>query len=152
MKSNLRYGVASVIGTIFFIFIFIAALGALAYMISLQVQSGQIIRQELQIINQKGAEHLTYSTNSSGLYVTNNGPATSKIVAVILEFTNGTVYNLQQTAYLPSGDSVNVQSLIPSGNCGGSTCQSVYNSIVSGATPGMVGLVTSFGNKFIYTS
>ena len=118
-------------------------------MSSLQAQSGLIAQQAQQLVNQKGAETLTFNSGTSGLSVTSSGTLTVKVVAIVLKFANGTVYNLSQTTILPSGASALVQSIIPGGNCGGATCLSKYNSIVSGAAPGsLVGIVTSFGNVF----
>jgi len=148
-----RKGVASIIGTILFVVVFMVAIGAQAYMSSIQAESIQAAQQVQQLVNQRGAEELIYSSPSSGLTVTNDGAISSNVVAVVLKFANGTVYSLSQTTILPSGASVLVQSIIPGGSCGGATCLSKYNSIISGAAPGsLVGLVTSFGNAFWYTS
>ncbi len=48
-------GVASVIGTVFFVLVLMAAIGAQAYMSSLQAQSSLIAQQAQQLANQKGA-------------------------------------------------------------------------------------------------
>ncbi len=140
---------ASVIGTILFVIVLVAALGAQEYMSSLQEQSSQGSQQAQQLLNQKGAEILVYSTPAAGLTVTNKGGVSSNVVKVVLKFGNGTVYTFPEATLLPSGASVLARSLIPGGSCGGATCVQKYDSILSGAAPGsLVGLVTSLGNTF----
>ena len=140
---------ASVIGTILFVIVLVAAIGAQEYMSSLQEQSSQGAQQAQQLLNQKGAESLMYSMPAAGLTVTNKGGVSSDVKEVVLKFANGTVYTFPEDLSLPSGASVLAQSLIPNGSCGGAACVQKYDSIVSGAAPGsLVGFVTSLGNTF----
>lgn len=161
-----RPGVASIIGTLIFVIVFMAAIGAQAYMSSLQAQSAQAVQQAQSVAAQKAHELLKYSTPSAGLSATDSGPAATKIIAMILKFENGTVYSLTDppsgsnpafsSVTLSASASALVQSLVPSGTCsapsGTATCLSKYDSIVDGAVAGRsVGLVTSMGNTFWFT-
>jgi hypothetical protein len=128
-----------------------AALGAQAYMSSLQAQSSQAVQQAQNVAAQKANELLSYSTPSSGLTVTGSGPTTTKVIAMILKYPNGTVYTFSESTLLPAGTSLQVVLIVPSGNCGTAICLSKYNSIVSGIVTGSaMGLVTSLGNVFWY--
>jgi hypothetical protein len=141
--------VASVVGTILFVIVLVAALGAQEYMSSLQAESSQVAQQAQQLLDRHGSESLVYSSPAAGLTVTNRGGVSINLVDVVLKFADGTVYTFQGDTSLPSGASVLVASLIPEGNCGEATCVQRYDSIVSGGAPGsMVGLVTSLGNTF----
>ncbi|MDA4129054.1 MAG: hypothetical protein OK422_06345 [Thaumarchaeota archaeon] len=152
-KRNGRRAVASVIGTILFIIVFMAAFVALAYFSSLQVQSTVAAQQAQQLVNQHGKELLTLARGSNGLSVTNGGTTSSKLVAVLLKFANGTVYNLAQSFLLPSSGAAQVQAVIPNSPCGGETCLQRYNSILANPTPGSaVGIATSLGNTFWFPS
>jgi len=167
MRLNLvrRRGIASVIGTIFFVFVLMGALGALAYTSSLQAQSSQAVQQAQSVAAAKADEQLLFSTPSSGLTVTDSGPTATKVIAMVLKFENGSVYSLNSGSTpafapvtLPQGASIPLQSLVPSGTCkdqsgsGVAACLSKYNSIVNNLVSGRsLGLVTSLGNTFWYT-
>jgi hypothetical protein len=153
MQLRSRRGVASVVGTVFFILIFMLALGSLAYASGLQAQSSAVRDSAVQVASQRGAEDLVYVRQGSALYVTNEGPSTSDLNHIILKFPNGTVYAPAVKAALPTGGALSVQSLVPLGTClpGTATCLSKYSQIVSGNPPGSeVGMVTSLGNVFWY--
>ncbi len=152
-----RRGVASIIGTIFFVIVLMVGLGALAYMSSVQAQSNQVGQQAQLTVDRKGQESLQYSTGSSGLTLSNAGPATSKVVAILLSYPNGTVYNLNSgstpsftAVALPANANAPVASMVPSGTCapGTATCVSRYTAIVANPSLGNIGLVTSLGNTF----
>lgn len=149
-----RPGVASVIGTVFFVLVFMMALGAMAYASALQSQSAGAQVSAEQVAASRGAESLTFDGQGSGLAAVVSGPTTAVVNHVVLRFPNGTVYPLPASAAIPTGGSLNVQALIPAGVCspGTATCLSKYNQIVAGNPPGAsVGLVTSMGNVFWYT-
>ena len=154
LKTNTsRRGVASVLGTVFFVLVFMLALGAMAYAYSLQGQASQAWQAADQVASRRAAEDIILAAGSGGLSAADAGPATASINHIILKFPNGTVYSLPASTALASGGSVAVQTLLPAGLClpGTATCQSKYNQIVSGNPPGSsVGLVTSLGNTFWY--
>ncbi len=157
LRHGNRRGIASVIGTIFFVLVLMAAIGALAYMSSVQAQSNQAAQQAQQVANMKGKENLQYAIGSSGLAVSNTGGAASRIVALLFEYPNGTVYNLNSgstppftAVTIPTNANSPVGSMVPSGTCtpGTSTCVSRYNAIVANPSIGSIGLVTSLGNTY----
>lgn len=160
MKSGLkgRRGIASVIGTMLFVAVLMVGLGAFAYVYSLQAQAAQAAQQAQQLLNQKGKEALAFQAGTTTLSVLNDGPTSAKLVAILLKYSNGTVYNLNSAsapAFTPVtlqvSTSTAVKPMVPSGSCGLSTCLSKYNAIlVGGASGDAVGLVTSLGNVFWY--
>ena len=145
-----RRGVASVIGTMLFVVVLMAGLGAFAYVNSLQTQSSQAAQQAQQLLNQRGKESLTFQALSDGtLAVANTGAAGSTIEYLVLKFANGSVYQFAPNQAVPSGSLVSVPGLIPNQDCGLSPCLSKYNTILASTNPGdSVGVVTSLGNVF----
>jgi len=157
LRHGQRRGIASVIGTIFFVLVLMAAVGALAYMSSVQAQSSQAAQQAQQVANMKGKENLQYAMSSSGLTVSNTGGAASKVTALLFEYPNGTVYNLNSgstpsftAVTIPANANSPVGSMVPSGACtpGAATCVSRYNALVANPALGSIGLVTSLGNTY----
>jgi len=133
-----------------FVMVLMAGLGSVAYVYSLQGQSSQAAQQAQQLLNQKGKELLTYQALSGGvLAVANSGSSASTIRYVILRFANGSVYQFTPNLVLGSGSLLSIPSLIPSQNCGLSTCLSKYDTILA-TTNSMnsVGVVTALGNVF----
>ena len=149
-----RRGVASVVGTVFFVLVFMMALGSLAYASGLQQQTGAAQESALQIASQRSAESLAFAVTIGGLLATNEGPATVSLNHVLLRYPNGTVYSMSAAVSIPSGGSTLVQSLLPNRICspGTASCYSKYSQILAGNPPGSsIGLVTSLGNAFWYT-
>ena len=149
-----RRGVASVVGTIFFVLVFMMALGSLAYASGLQQEASSAQEVAIQGAAQKGSESLEFAATGGGLVATNEGPAMVSVNHIILRYPNGTVYSLPSSVVLPSGGATQVQSLIPAGICspGSATCDSKYLQILTGNPAGSsVGLVTGEGNTFWYT-
>jgi len=143
-----------VVGTIFFVLVFMMALGSLVYASALQQQTAAAEESALQISSQRGAESLALAASVNGLLATNEGPGTVTVNHVLLRYPNGTVFTISATVSIPSGGSTLVQSLIPNTVCspGTATCSSKYSQIVAGNPPGgSVGLVTGLGNAFWYT-
>ncbi len=152
MRSQ-RRGVASVVGTIIFVIVFMMALGTLAYASGLQSQASTAQERAQQQAAMRSAEALTFSQGAVGLIASDSGPASVYINHLILRFPNGTVYTLTAAASVSVGGSTSVQALVPSGVCtpGTATCLSKYDQIVAGNVPGSaVGTVTSLGNSFWY--
>lgn len=146
--------VASVVGTIFFVLVFMMALGSLAYASALQQQTAAAQESVLQIASQRGAESLALVASIGGLVATNEGPTTALVNHVLLRYPNGTVYSISANVSIPSGGSTPVRLLIPNAVCtpGAATCSSKYAQILAGNPPGSsVGLVTGLGNAFWYT-
>jgi hypothetical protein len=145
--------VASVVGTIFFVLVFIGALGALDFA-SNQQQMAALAQQDAEEnMLRRSGESLVFTASSAGLQATNEGPTTIEVNHVILKFPNGTVYPLAALAALPSGGTLPVRTLIPAGQCvpGTATCLSKYEHVVAGSPPGSsVGVLTSMGNTFWY--
>jgi hypothetical protein len=149
-----RLGVSAVIGTVFFVMVFMLALGSLAYASGLQQQTAEAQESALQAASQKGAESIEFATASGGVMATNEGPATLSVNHVVLRYPNGTVYAFPAAVAIPSGGSNLLQPLIPNSVCspGTATCLSKYTQIVKGNPPGSsVGLVTGLGNTFWFT-
>lgn len=152
--SRRRRGVASVIGTVFFVLVFLLAIGSMAYASGLQAQASEAELQAQSTASKHGAEALSFATSESGVYALDDGPATLAVDYVVLRFPNGTVYPIPAAAQIPSGGNASVRGLIPGTVCapGGATCLSMYDQIVAGNPPGSsVGVVTSLGNTFWYT-
>jgi hypothetical protein len=148
-----RRGVAAVIGTLFFVLVFMLALGASAYASSLQGQAAQAQMAAQQTASRRGSESIVYASRPTGLAAVDVGPSGASINHIVLRFPNGTAYLLSATALVPAAGSLAVRSIVPSGVCtpGAATCLSKYDQIVSGNPPGSsVGLVTSLGNVFWY--
>jgi hypothetical protein len=148
-----RPGVASVVGTIFFVLVFMLAMGALVYASGLQSQVSQADLAAQQVSDLRGAESVAFVLNASSLEAVNSGPNSVSVNHVILRFPNGTVYALAATAVVASGGTLSLGGLIPAGICspGGATCLSKFNQIISGNPGGSsVGVVTSLGNSFWY--
>ncbi|HYA56325.1 MAG TPA: hypothetical protein VED22_05950 [Nitrososphaerales archaeon] len=140
-------------GTIFFVLVFIMALGSLAYASGLEQQTAAAQESALQAASQRGAESLVFASTIGGLLATNEGPATVSLNHLLLRYPNGTVYSVLAAVSIPPGSSVLVQYLIPKGICspGNATCASKYAQILAGNPPGStVGLVTGRGNTFWY--
>jgi hypothetical protein len=145
--------VASVLGTIFFVLIFMLAMGTLVYASSLQFQVSQADLGAEKVSNLRGAESLALIENGSSLDAINGGPNSVSINHVVLRFPNGTVYPLATTAVAPTGGTLAVGGLIPAGVCspGTATCVSKFDQILIGNPSGSaVGVVTSLGNSFWY--
>jgi hypothetical protein len=149
MTPRSREGVASVIGTMLFVLVLMLAIGAQSYMSNLQAQSQQMAQQQLTLAEMRGAEKLSYSSAAGSVSVASSGPTTVQIVQLVMRFANGTVYDLPANSVVPSGASLSVQPLV-GGSCGSTSCQKRYSSIVSGASLGSIGLLTSYGNTFWY--
>ena len=147
-----RRGIASIVGTLFFALTFLAAIGSLAYLEGVQTQYNNAVQSSLNLQSQHQRESLAYQPLTNGtLYVQNNGASSSQIVATILKFANGSVYEFPASASVGSSNLLPVAGLIPSSNCGLSTCLSKYDTILgSTGTGNLVGLVTSLGNVFWY--
>ncbi|MDG6909284.1 MAG: hypothetical protein JRN08_02850 [Nitrososphaerota archaeon] len=149
-----RRGIASVIGTMFFVVVFMLALGAMAYESGLQAQTAQVEAQAQALSSRRGEESLGFGGGPGGLMAVNEGPSTLAVEYVVLRFPNGTVYPLATSVSIPTSGMAEVEGMVPSGVCtpGGATCLSKYDQIVQGDPPGSsVGLVTSLGNSFWYT-
>ena len=149
-----RRGVASVIGTVFFVVVFLLALGSMAYTSGLQAQASQAELQAQATASRHGAEVLSFSALPSGLMALNGGPVTLAVEFVILRFPNGTTYPVAASTSIPSGGTASVAGLVPGTVCspGTATCLSKYRQIVAGNPQGSsVGVVTSLGNAFWYT-
>jgi hypothetical protein len=155
-----RRGVASVIGMLFMVLVFMLAIGSLVYLSGLQAQASHSAAEAQLLVSQRADESLAFSTQGPALSATDTGPGGVQVVGMVLRFENGTSYVLGTNstprftpAYLASGGAVTVQSLVPSSPCtpGTATCASKYASIVQGQVPGRgVALVTSLGNTFWY--
>ena len=153
MEVPSRRGVASIVGTVFFVIIFMLALGSLAYAGGLQEQTNAAQQQGVLVAAQRGSENLALGAAGSGLVDTDERPSTVTVNHLILRFPNGTVYALSASAALPSGGQAQVSGFVPGGVCspGTATCLSKYDEILSGNPAGSsVGLVTSLGNVFWY--
>ena len=153
-RISTRKGVASVVGTVFFVVVFMLALGSLAYASGLQAQASQAEQQALQLDLRRGSEGLAFATQAGGLWATDTGTSSSTITYLVLRFPNGTVYSLPVASTVSAGGRVSVQALVPAGFCtpGSATCLSKYRQITLGNPPGgSIGLVTTMGNTFWYT-
>ena len=151
---NQRHGVASVLGTIFFVLVFMMALGSLAYAWALQQQTAAAQESAVQLASIRGEESLAIAETKTGLIATNRGPTAVSVNHLIFRYPNGSVYPMAATSVIAPGGAEFVQTLVPSGVClpGTATCGSRYSQIVAGNPPGSsVGLVTGLGNTFWYT-
>ena len=145
---------ASVLGTVVFVMVFMLSLGSLAYVSGLEAQTSQAQLQAQAVAAARAGESLSFGGSQSQLYVQNSGPATVDLNHVVLRYPNGTAYALAAAAVVPTGMQVAVSPLVPPGVCtpGTATCLSKYDAIVAGAAPGAsVGVVTSQGNVFWYS-
>ena len=158
--SARRKGIASVVGMLFMVLIFMAAIGAQVYIANLQSQANSASAQSEQVAAQRAQESLTLGSLGTGVTVTDTGPTSTTIIGMVLKFENGTAYVLDSssspsfspTAISASGQ-VRVQPLVPLGTCspGTATCVSKYLSIVGGQISGRaVGIFTAMGNTFWY--
>ncbi|MDG7010991.1 MAG: hypothetical protein JRN57_02605 [Nitrososphaerota archaeon] len=153
MRLGSRKGVASVVGTVIFVVVFMLALGTLEFVSELQAQGAHAEVGAESLVAAKGAERLSFTGGGGGILVENGGGAGVDVNHLILMYPNGTVYTPAVSADVPAGGGVSLASLVPSGAClpGTSTCQARYDSIVSGAAPGgAVGVLSSLGNTFWY--
>jgi hypothetical protein len=157
-----RRGVASVVGMLFLVVIFMLAIGAQVYVSGVQDQSAQAGEQAQELLIRRAQETLVFAQGAGGLTVTDGGPASAMVVGMVLKFGNGTVYDLNggsspqfQPAPIPSSGSLQVAPLVPAGTCspGTASCVAAYDAIVGGGpVSGQgVGLLTSLGNTFWYT-
>ena len=149
-----RRAVASVIGSMLFVVVLMAGVGAVVYTYSMQAQSTQAMQQGQQLASQRGKEVVTYQIQSTGaLAAANTGPSTSTLRYVILKFANGSIYQLQASASIATGAFLQVANMIPGGSCGLSSCLSKYNTLVNSRNFGdSIGLTTSLGNVFWYSN
>lgn len=164
-KGRSRKGVASVIGALFMVIIFMLGVGAQAYMSGVQAQSNQAVQAAQQAAFRKSSELIAFSTPGAGVTVANGGPTALSIISMIIEFENGSVYSLGQRSTpaftpvtLPQGANLLLRALVPAGVCkdqsgaGTAACLSKYDATVNNAVAGReVGLVTSMGNVFWYS-
>lgn len=149
-----RKGVASVVGTVIFVVVFMLALGTLAFASGMQAQASQAEAQAQGVAAMKAEESVTFAATQGGLEAVNGGPDSVALNHLVLRFPNGTVYALAASAVIPTGGETALLPLVPQGVCtpGTATCVSKYGSIVSGAAAGAsVGVVTSLGNAFWYS-
>ncbi len=140
-------------GTVFFVVVFLLAIGSMAYASGLQAQTSQAELQAQSAASRHGAEALSFSVPSSGVTALNDGPATLAVEFIVLRFPNGTVYAFPASAEIPSGGTASIRGLVPGTVCspGTATCLSKYDQIVAGNPTGSsVGVVTSLGNTFWY--
>lgn len=141
-------------GTIFFVVVFMLAVGSLAYLTGLQSQVSQADRQAQDVVAAKGEESLGFVVGAAGVAALNTGPSTVLVRGIVLKYPNGTAYPLGASASVPAGESASLSGMVPGGPCspGSEPCTSRYTQIVSGDPPGSsVGVVTSLGNSFWYT-
>ena len=154
METGRRKGVASVIGTVFFVVVFLLAIGSLAYASALQAQASAAELQAQSVVARHETEALSLVPEPSGVTALDEGPSAVAVKFVILRFPNGTVYTVPAAAEIPSGGAAPVRELVSDAICSpaGATCLSEYDRVVSGNPPGStVGVVTSLGNAFWYT-
>ena len=160
MPRSRRVAIASVVGMLFMALIFLLAIGAQVYITNAQGAASAAQAQAQQRIVLKGQESLSFGGRPSSLEVTNSGPVTATVVAMLLKFENGTIYDLNETsssqlqaANIPSGGDTMVEGLVPNGPCtpDRTTCLEEFQAIVGSRVPGRaVGVVTSLGNTFWY--
>ena len=146
-------GVASVLGTVIFVLVFLLALGALALASGLLSLGALALLLADSWAAAKGAERVDFSGGGAALTVENQGGASVDVNHMIFDYANGTVYAVPVSASIPAGGDGKVSSLLPLGPCsaGNETCASRYDSIASGGAPGSsVGVLTSLGNTFWY--
>lgn len=142
------------VGTIFFVVIFMLAVGSMAYLTGLQSQVAQADRQAQALATAKGEESLSFEAGGAGVAALNTGPSTVLVVGIVLKYPNGTAYPFNSSASVPPGGSAPLSEMVPVGPCppGAETCSGRYDQIVSGNPPGSsVGVVTSLGNAFWYS-
>ena len=107
-----RRGIASIVGTLFFALTFLAAIGSLAYLEGVQTQYNNAVQSSLNLQSQHQRESLAYQPLTNGtLYVQNNGASSSQIVATILKFANGSVYEFPASASVGSSNLLAVARL-----------------------------------------
>ena len=143
---------ASVIGTMIFVVVFLLALGAMAYLSGVQAQSTQAQAEAESVASAKGSERLGFAGGGLSLSAQNEGGTTVDINHLILAYPNGTTFTLAVSASVPPGGGVAVAPLVPEGKCGGSeACLSIYDSVVGGSPGGLaLGLLPSLGNTIWY--
>ena len=100
---------SSVIGTVFFVFVFMLALGSMAYASGLQTQVSQAELQAESVAASRGAEALAFSSGAGGVLADNGGPSALAVGYVVLLFSNGTAYTLPVTSDIPAGGSTPVR-------------------------------------------
>ena len=152
MELEGRRGVASVIGTVFFVLVFMLALGALAYSSETQSQGAQAQLLAESVAAAKGAERLAFAGGPSALSAENGGGASVELNHLLLTYPNGTTFALPISASVPAGGELAVAPLVQ-GSCGpgAPTCLARYESIIKGDPAGSaVGVLTSLGNTFWY--
>jgi hypothetical protein len=146
---------ASIVGTMIFMVVFMLAIGSLTYASGLQEQTAQAVQQAEASASAKGSESLAFGVGQSGLSATDTGSGTLVLSYLILKFPNGTVYSLSVDESVPMGGNVSVAQLVPPGSCspGTATCASKYDQILAGNPRGSsIGLVTSLGNTYWYSA
>ena len=142
------------VGTIFFIFVFMLALGSMAYESGLQAQASQAEQQAQAVAARRMGESVVFQQGGTGLAAKDAGGYSVGVNHLILKFPNGTVYALPVSSVLSAGAALPVRPLVPAGVCspGSATCLSKYDQLVSGDPPGgAVGLLTSMGNVFWFS-
>jgi hypothetical protein len=143
-----------------FVVVLMMAVGAQAYLESLQAQSNHDSQQAGQAFNLHNDELLVFSNPTQGLTLVNSGLESASIVGMYFRYPNGSIYagSSFSSVYLPASASALVQAIVPSGSCrdqGGSgtaACASRFSTITGTTTSGYsIGVVTSLGNTFWYT-
>jgi hypothetical protein len=145
---------------LFMALIFLLAIGAQVYISNVGGAASAAQAQAQQRVILKSQELLSYTGKPTSLEVTNSGPVTTTVVAMLLKFENGTIYDLNGTsspgfkgAILPTGAEIMVEGLVPNGPCtvDKTSCLAEFRAIVGNRVPGRaVGMVTSLGNTFWY--
>jgi Divergent InlB B-repeat domain len=145
-----RRGVASIIGTLLFVIVLLAGFVALEYMDAVQGQSAQAEQAALGLMATRASASLTFHY-LNGLTVTNTGPTGLTVVDLFLKFANGSIYAIGADAPVASGGNQALSPLI-SGTCGGSSCASKYNTLLSSSNQGdAIGVLTAAGASFWYS-
>jgi Divergent InlB B-repeat domain len=144
-----RRGLASIVGTLLFVIVLLAGFAALEYMDTLQNQSVQADQAALGLMASRASASLTFQY-LNGLSVTNTGPTGLTVVDLFLRFANGSIYTVGTDAPMASGGNQGLLSLIY-GTCGGSSCTSKYDTLLSSSSQGdAIGVLTSTGASFWY--
>lgn len=143
------------IGTLFFVVIFMLAMGSMAYLSGLQTQGSRAQLDAQSVEGQKGAEDVRLSAGSAGLVAANMGGTGVSLNHLLFSYPNGTVYAAPIDGYIPPRGEVEVGPLVPAGACspGAESCQSRYSEMLGGdPAGGTLGVLTSMGNTFWYSS
>ena len=148
-----RKGIATIVGAVMFAALILVSAGAYVYLDSLNQQTASQGNGTGMTNDNKTLEQMKFVGNPSNgtLALTNLSPFSSQITAVVLAFSNGSIYTVtpSKATIIGSGQLEDIRSFVGTQTCGGFSCVAILSFLSNSTNPGdWIGVTTSLGNTF----